>query len=125
MHLLRHYAIRQFNFQDYCEGLPPYKLRRAIDYINDNLDCPIKLKDIAQLLNLSQFYFCHLFKKSTGVAPYKYVIVQRVKRAKQLIKQSKLSLSDIAYECGFSSQSQMTQHFRKCVGVTPKVYRNK
>ena len=126
MHLLRHYtaANKQSNHKGYYEGLPPYKLKKAIDYINDHLDCSIQLKDIAQLLEISQFYFCHLFKKSMGIAPYKYVIIQRVKKAKQLIKQSKLPLSDIAYECGFSSQSQMTQHFRKYVGVTPKVYRN-
>jgi AraC family transcriptional regulator len=125
MHLLRHYCTRQFNFKKYENGLPPYKLRQAIDYINDNLDCKIKLDDLAGLLDLSQFYFCHLFKESTGVAPYQYVIQQRVKKAKQLIKHNQLPLAEIALECGFSSQSQMTNHFRKCMGVTPKAYRNK
>ncbi len=127
MHLLRYYTTRKClpKEKNYCDGLPPYKLKQATDYIRDNIDRPIKLNDIATLLNISQFYFCHLFKKSTGIAPYKYVIQQRVEKAKNLIEQSKLPLAEISYECGFTSQSQMTQHFRKYMGVTPKVYRNK
>ena len=70
-------------------------------------------------------YFCRMFSASTGISPYQYVLKQRVAKTKDLLKNSKLPLADIAYECGFSSQSQMTQHFRKQVGVTPKVYRNK
>ncbi|MGL5075884.1 MAG: helix-turn-helix transcriptional regulator, partial [Waterburya sp.] len=124
MHLLKHYCTRQFQPQEYKGGLPPYKLRQATDYINANLDRKLKLDDVAQLIDLSQFYFCHLFKHSTGIAPYKYIIQQRIAKAKQLIKQNKLPLAEIAFECGFSSQSQMTQHFRKCVGVTPKAYQN-
>jgi|GEM_PF-696317 len=121
-HLVKNYCSLTPLFKQYGDGLPPYKLKQAINYINDNLDQPIKLNDIAKILDLSQYYFCHMFKESTGVAPYKYVIKQRVEKAKNLIKNSQLSLADIAYECGFSSQSQMTQHFRKCVGVTPRVY---
>ena len=125
IHLLRQYCAFPAVFKEYKGGLPPYKLRQATNYINDNLDQQIKLNDIAELVGISQYYFCRLFNESTGVSPYKYVIQQRVAKAKNLIKNSKLSLVDIAYECGFSSQSQMTQHFRKCVGVTPKVYQHK
>lgn len=125
MHLLRHYTTRQFAFKKYTGGLPPYKLRQAINYINDNLDQKIKLDDVAKLIDISQYYFCHLFKESTGITPYQYVIKQRIEKARELIKQSKLPLAEIAFECGFSSQSQMTQHFRRSVGVTPKVYRDR
>ena len=125
IHLLRHYCTFPVTLKEYEGGLPPNKLRQAIDYIDSHLDQSIKLNDVAKLLDLSQYYFCHLFKQSTGVAPYKYVIQQRVEKVKELIKQSKSPLAEIALECGFSSQSQMTQHFRKCVGVTPKAYRNR
>ena len=125
IHLLRQYCAFPAVVREYTGGLPPYKLKQAIEYINDNLDRQIKLTDIAELIDLSQYYFCRLFHQSKGVTPYKYVIQQRVAKAKDLIKHSKLPLADIAYECGFSSQSQMTQHFRIGVGVTPKVYRNK
>ena len=124
MHLLKNYSTRRLELKESI-GLPPYKLKQAIEYINDNLDRQIKLTDLAKLVDISQYYFCRLFNESIGVSPYKYVIQQRVAKAKKLIKNSELTLADIAYECGFSSQSQMTQHFRKCVGVTPKVYRNR
>ena len=124
-HLVKNYCTITSLFKEYTGGLPPYKLRQAINYINDNLDQKIKLDDVAKLIDISQYYFCHLFKESTGIAPYQYVIKQRIAKAKELTKQSKLPLAEIAFECGFSSQSQMTQHFRRSVGVTPKVYRDR
>ena len=124
LHLLRNYSTRQFVLNE-LGGLPKYKLKQAIDYINDNLDEKINIYDIAKLVDISNYYFCRMFHASMGISPYQYVLKQRVTKAKDLIKNSKLTLADIAYECGFSSQSQMTQHFRKQLGVTPKVYRNR
>lgn len=125
MHLLKKHSKCKFNLKEYGDGLSPYKLKQAINYINDNLDKQIRIKDVAKLIGISQYYFCRLFNESTGVSPYRYVIQQRVAKAKHLIENGKLSLSDIAYECGFSSQSQMTQHFHKYIGVTPKVYKDR
>ncbi|MEM9509917.1 MAG: AraC family transcriptional regulator, partial [Cyanobacteria bacterium P01_E01_bin.35] len=123
-HLIQNYCSREYRFKDYGDGLPPYKLKQALNYINDNLEHTIKLTDMAVMLNMSQYYFCRLFRESTGVSPYRYTIQQRVNKAKHLIENSNFPLSDIALECGFSSQSQMTHHFRKLVGATPKKYRN-
>ena len=125
IHLLRQYCAFPVKLKEYTGGLPSYKLKQALDYINDNLDQKIQLNDVAKLVDISQYYFCRMFHASMGVSPYKYVIQQRVGKAQDLITNSKLSLANISYKCGFSSQSQMTQHFRKCVGVTPKVYRDK
>ncbi|MEO1672233.1 MAG: AraC family transcriptional regulator [Cyanobacteria bacterium J06631_2] len=125
IHLLRKYCAFPLKLKEYTGGLSPYKLKQAVEYINDNLEQQVKLKDVAKLIDISQYYFCRSFRTSMGVSPYQYVIQQRVAKAKELIKSSKLPLADIAYSCGFSSQSQMTQHFRKCVGVTPKVYRDR
>lgn len=124
-HLLKNYCTVEYFFKNYDNGLSRYKLKQVTEYINNNLERKIQLKDLAQLVDISQYYFCHLFHNSIGVSPYKYVIQQRVAKAKNLLKNSKLSLADIAYKCGFSSQSQMTQHFHKLVGITPKVYRDK
>ena len=124
-HLIQNYCTIKPQFRDSGTGLPAYKLKQAIDYINDNLDQRIGLEDLADLLGLSTYYLCREFRNSVGVSPYRYLLVRRVEKAKQLIQNTKLSLANIAYESGFSSQSQMTQHFRKTVGVTPKVYRNK
>ncbi|MEM7593741.1 MAG: AraC family transcriptional regulator [Cyanobacteria bacterium P01_A01_bin.83] len=124
INLLRNYCTFPATFKEYSDGLPRYKLKQAIDYIHNHFNQTIKLSEIAELLDMSQYYFCRLFRESTGVSPYRYIIQQRIDRAKKLIENSKRPLSDIAFECGFSSQSQMTQHFRKLVGVTPKKYRD-
>lgn len=124
MHLVKNYATRRFNLEDIGNGLPPYQLKKVLNYIHDHLDKRIKIEDLANLLDLSTYYLCRQFRASVGVSPYRYVINKRIEQAKSLLKDEKLSLADIAYECGFSSQSQMTQHFRTSLGVTPKVYRN-
>ena len=125
IHLLRRYCAFPAVFKEYTGGLPKYKLKQAIDYINDNLDSKINIYDVAKLVDISNYYFCRMFSASIGISPYQYVLKQRIAKTKDLLKNSRLPLSDIAYECGFSSQSQMTQHFRKQIGVTPGIYRNK
>ena len=123
-HLLQHYCTKKIKLKDYTNGLASFKLKQAIAYINDNLDQSILLNDIAQELDLSQYYFSHLFRKSTGISPYHYIIQQRVKKVQRLLINTQMPLVDIALACGFSSQSQMTMHFRKLTGMTPKKYRN-
>ena len=78
---------------------------------------------MANHLNMSPFYFCRQFKKSTGLTPYKYILQQRMELAKQLLKQQELPISEIAMRCGFASQSSFTTAFRKYFDVTPKTYR--
>lgn len=122
-HLLRHYCIRTQSFKDYAGGLPKYKLREAIAYIQEHLGEEISLEAIASHLKMSQYYFCHLFKQSMGVSPYQYVLRQRIDRAKQLLKQRQLAITDVALECGFANQTHFTKHFRKLTGTTPRAYR--
>ena len=57
-----------------------------------------------------------------GIAPYQYLMQQRVERAKQLLKQQAISISDIALDCGFANQTHLTKVFRQMTGVTPKAY---
>jgi AraC family transcriptional regulator len=105
-------------------GLSQYKLRQAIEYIDAHLDQEITLTDLAEVLGMSQYYFCRLFKQSMTIPPYQYVLQQRVERAKQLLQQPEVAICDIALECGFANQSHLTKHFRKLTGITPKAYRN-
>ena len=77
---------------------------------------------MATEIDMSRFYFCRLFKQSTGITPYQYLITCRVDRAKVLLLQRKLSIGDIALEVGFSNQSNFTKHFKRLVGVTPQKF---
>ncbi|WP_026732489.1 AraC family transcriptional regulator [Fischerella sp. PCC 9605] len=124
IHLLRNYISRPGKFREYTGGLTYFKLRQVLDYISVHLEQDIKLTDLAEIADISQCYFALLFKQSMGVTPWQYVMQQRIERAKDLLKQRDRSIANIAFLCGFSSQSHFTQQFRKLTGVTPKKYRD-
>jgi AraC family transcriptional regulator len=72
---------------------------------------------------MSRYYFCQLFKRSTGISPYQYVIKCRIDRAKELLLfRQDCSIADVAFQVGFASQSQFTKHFKKWVETTPKKF---
>jgi AraC family transcriptional regulator len=121
-HLLRHYATRNHSFREHEDGLSKQKLRQAVEYIQANLGEDLSLSEIANELGMSQYYFCHLFKRSTGISPHQYLIQQRVERAKHLLKRSQLTITAIALECGFANQSHFAKSFRKHTGMNPKKF---
>ncbi|MCX7594466.1 MAG: AraC family transcriptional regulator [Fischerella sp.] len=123
VHLLRQYSTAKPHLSIYKGGLPERQLLQVLEYINEHLDQNIKLADLAQLVGMSQFHFSHLFKQAIGMAPYQYLLQQRIERAKQLLKQTNQSIMDIALECGFSSHSHLSKQFRQFTGMTPKAYR--
>lgn len=96
---------------------------RAVDIIEANLDRNIGLKTIARELGISVFNFSRSFKSSAGIPPHQYLMQRRVTQVQDKLKNSKDSLADIAYACGFSSQAHMTTAFRKLIGTSPAKYR--
>ncbi len=119
-HLLRKYGVHKVQIATYTDGLSRYKLNKVLDYINAHLDCSLELEELAQQIDMSQFYFSRLFKQSLGITPHQYVIQQRVERAKQLLRKDELSLAEIALECGFANQGHLNRHFKRLTGTTPK-----
>lgn len=124
VHLLRHYSTQGHRTVNYKGGICPHKLRLVTDYINDYLERELSLDELAAIVQLSPYYFSRLFKQSTGKSPHQYIIQQRVERAKRLLLQGKMSLSEIAIACGFSHQSHLNRHFKRLTGVTPKTLLN-
>jgi AraC family transcriptional regulator len=123
VHLLRHHATTTPQIPTYEGGLPPHHLRKILDYIEAHLDQEIRLETLAQLLKMSQFHFSRLFKQSIGLSPYRYLIQQRIERAKSLLSHTDQSIVDIALSCGFNSHSHLSKQFRQVTGITPKAYR--
>jgi AraC family transcriptional regulator len=92
-------------------------------YIEDNLAENIALADLAAVIGLSVSHFNVLFREAVGLSPHQYLIRRRVERAKDLLGESKLSISQIAAESGFAHQSHLARHMRRMLGVAPKALR--
>ena len=122
IHLLRQYCAFDIKLKQYNGGLSSRKLQNAIDYIETNLEEKIGLDTLAKITQISPYHFSRLFKQSTGITPYQYVLKQRIELGKQLLRKE-LPIAEIAMMCGFASQSSFTTAFRKLVGVTPRNYR--
>lgn len=123
IHLLRHYSDLQQPLREDTGGLPQRKLQQAIAYINERLTEDLTIAAIAEELEMSQYYFSRLFKRSMGVSPYQYVMQQRIERAAYLLRTTSLSVAAIATQVGFLNQNQLTIQFRKFIGTTPSNYR--
>jgi AraC family transcriptional regulator len=121
-HVLKTYASMPWSAQTYG-GLPRYKLRRALEYIRENIDNDISFRDIAAYLDMSAYHFARMFKHSTGEPPHKYIVRCRVNRAKELLADTRLPIADVAFEVGYKSQSHFTTCFGKMVGLTPAAFR--
>jgi AraC family transcriptional regulator len=123
IHLLRHYSTFTQTITPENRSLTHAQLQQAIDYVDTHLDRDLSLVQIAKVINISPTYFASLFKRATGISPHQYVIKQRVERAKLLLSKTDLTIADIAQQVGFSSQSHLTQHFKRLTRMTPKQIR--
>jgi AraC family transcriptional regulator len=123
-HLLRHYTAPKPILPAQEGGLPTYRLRQVLEYIDACLDRDLALAELAAVAQLSPNYFTQLFKQSTEFTPHQYVIQRRIEWAKQLLIEGKLTIGDVALQVGFAHQSHLNRHFKRWVGVTPKVFLN-
>ncbi len=123
VHLLRHYAKSIQIVTSENRSLTRAQLQQAINYIHAHLNHDLSLAELASIVNISPTYFAGLFKQALGIAPHQYVIQQRVERAKSMLSKTDLAIADIALQVGFSSQSHLTQQFKRLTGMTPKQVR--
>jgi AraC family transcriptional regulator len=104
-------------------GLPAAARKRVMAHIEERLDTPVSLSELAEQARMSVRHFCRAFRASMGCSPHQYLLRQRVERAKSLIATHEMALCDIAQAAGFADQSQLTRTFRKQMGITPAGYR--
>ncbi|WP_244635134.1 helix-turn-helix transcriptional regulator [Agrobacterium salinitolerans] len=95
----------------------------AKDVIETSLVGGIGLAELAQLCGLRTSQFAHGFKRSTGVAPYEWLLKRRLERAKESLLWGH-KLSEVALACGFADESNLTRVFRRVVGATPGKWRS-
>jgi AraC family transcriptional regulator len=136
--LVQNYAVSKPALEFKTNGLSRSQLQRVIDYMQANLTQDLSILDLATLTGMSESHFSRSFKRSVGISPYRYLMQQRVERAKQLLEKRSLALakplpaqkppgtgiaiSTIALDCGFANQTHLTKVFRQMTGMTPKAY---
>ncbi len=101
----------------------PPVIARARSYIFEHQSEDLSLGQVAKAVNASTFYFCKLFKKSTGVNFIDYVSRLRISKAKNLLLNPNCLISEIAFEVGFQSLTHFNRVFKKLTGVSPSQYR--
>lgn len=104
-------------------GLGSDRRARVLDYIEANIHRQITIAELAKVSALSTYHFARSFKLATGFTPIHYIAARRAEAAKALLKKPEISLAEIAYACGYASQSHMTTAFKAIAGVTPGQYR--
>jgi AraC family transcriptional regulator len=122
--LLREYSSEKMPAERrYVNGLTNKKLAHVLDMIESDLAEDLPLKVLAEIAGLSEYHFLRMFKQSTGYTPHQYVINQRIERAKDLLRKTDMSITEIAYLLGFSTPAHFTHHFRRKTGITPSAMR--
>jgi AraC family transcriptional regulator len=98
------------------------QLRRVQAYIEAHCLEPIRLSDLAEVAGLSQTYFSHAFKATTGVGPCRWHMQARIRRVQRLLLQKDTPLTEVAALAGFSDQAHLTRAFKQHVGITPAAW---
>ncbi len=100
------------------------ELKMLVQLIEDDLAEDVSLGALSERLKIGKTRLSRGFRDATGVSIHQYVLSRRIEEARALIDETHSSLSEIAYETGFSSQSHLTTVFRRRFGVTPGKYRS-
>jgi AraC-like DNA-binding protein/ligand-binding sensor protein len=104
-------------------SLEPPVITKAKEFITAHQSEELTLSQVAKAVNTSTFYFCKMFKRVTGLNFTDYVSRLRVERARNLLLNKNLRISEIAYEVGFQSLTHFNRVFKRILGMSPTGYR--
>lgn len=124
LHLLKFYCkkpIRTYSQNNSCPR-KYHAFRRVVEYIREHLNDDLSIRTLSELANMSEFYFAHRFRESMGVAPHQYVMEEKNKKARSLLRNTVLPIELIAADLGCSG-SYFVQVFKRQNGITPSNYR--
>ena len=120
----QHLAILSNQILVRQENAEPPVIAKAKKYIEEHQTEEISLSAVAKAVNTSSFYFCKLFRKVTGINFTDYVARLRIERAKNLLLNPNLRISEIAFEVGFQSLTHFNRVFKRILGESPTEYRS-
>ena len=123
LHLLRAYSIDSPRLPVKTDAFIGWRLKRVIEYMHAHIDENIPLHQLAATSGLSTSHFTRAFRTATGKPPHQYLVGLRIDKARQLLQQTQLSITEICSECGFEQSNHFATMFRKVVGLSPRAYR--
>jgi AraC family transcriptional regulator len=103
--------------------LSSQQLKNIVDYIHSFINHNLGLNDLAKQIHVSPFHFARMFRRTMGIAPHQYILQLRMEQAKLLLKNTKKSVTDIAYELGFTDLAHFTTTFKKATGSPAAEFR--
>ncbi len=98
-------------------------IEKGIEYLEKDTTLSLNIADIAKMCNVSHNYFCKLFKAYSGITPEEYILKAKMEKAKTALKETQLSISEIAEQIGFQDSSYFCRIFKRKCGVSPLKYR--
>jgi AraC family transcriptional regulator len=104
-------------------GLAAHKIRCVRTFVAEHLGETIRVEQLAAEVHMSPFHFARMFKQSTEQSPHLYILLQRIKRAKELLAGTDSPIIDVAADVGFRTQGHFTGVFHRYTGFTPKAFR--
>jgi len=112
-----------------CTGRPArslqkWRLKRVMQYVDDNLSAKITLHGLAAVAGLSRMHFAAQFRVAVGMRPHEYLLKRRIERAEELLRQGDIPLVDVALTVGFQTQAHFTTVFKRFTGDTPHQWRS-
>ncbi len=122
IHIIRHYdCVDSTKISDSPSAVTA-SIGASMQYMEEHLDTPLTLKEIADVACMSPSYFSTVFKKLNGVSPWEYITIKRVEKAIGMLKNTDLTKLAIAEQCGFSSSSNFYKAFTHVTGKKPNDY---
>lgn len=114
------------SFEDPADGVRQRGLLgmdRAMTYINEHLDTPLTLEEIASVAGFTRNYFSSLFTELNGLTTWDYITIRRIERSCELLSKTDLPIIEVAQRCGYENLSNFNRMFLRIVGASPSVYR--
>lgn len=123
-HLIRNYTVKQLGDTVYSGHVNRLnRVNEIINYISSNYDKPLSTKALAEKAHLSEGYFCQMFKEVTGKTAMEYLNNLRIDKAEKMLKKTEMTVTEIAFCCGFDDANYFSRTYKKIKGISPQSVR--